>query len=180
MQAVTIRWWQRLWTTQVHTRKLNPQLYIYQKLTVWPVTLDRGLDQAKVLDLDVWPTEWQSVLQSSVLSLSLSLRSPCSCSNYSYSSPELDSSLRAFSLPVPTSRGIFSRYDSGHPAPWAETFNSMSLPINRVQISQPDFGPFPVTFLLWELFVPIKTRLVVLPGASFHPPLYTFHVLLNP
>lgn len=31
MQAVTIRWWQRLWTTQVHTGGIQ-QLYIYQRL----------------------------------------------------------------------------------------------------------------------------------------------------
>lgn len=93
MQAVTIRWWQRLWTTQVHTRELNPQLIHLSEAysLVNDTRVNKGCTKPGYLfgcpahriaaSAPVLPVFFTSIFTGPLLTL-----------NYSYSSPELNSS----------------------------------------------------------------------------------------
>ena len=145
VQAVTMRWWQRLWTTQVHTRKLNPQLRIYFWQALSPasyISINQGCPKPRCLPGKSGPrdTRQQPVLPSYFRHHHSNSRKTGVSLNYFYWNSELPSSSLALSLPVPLCRGISSVWFRS-PHPMSCTFSGASVSINRVQTSQPGGRP---------------------------------------
>lgn len=163
MQAVTIRWWQRLWTTQVHTRKLNPQLTHLSeahrlvsdtgvnKGCIKPRCLFGYLAHRTAASAPVLPIFFTGILTGPLLRL-----------NYSYSSPELNSS---FLAPFPE--------ESSHSMILVTSpleLNCQSIAFKSSSQAPQSLSQVYGSYFSKEVLCSNKNKTLALLGARLHPP----------